>query len=123
MARVQDNIDLIGQGNQLVTVDTPEFGEGVSFSFRTRLTVGDMMSFPPGFSFMPEAARNAILFRLLVREGNGLDPGLDDDKFAKADARALSAIMKRSGVLDKVERDFALDPGGEATPQEGKKPR
>lgn len=92
----------IASRNELVSVDAPEFGDGVAFHFRTRLSVSDVLAFPNDFFSQPAMAQNALLFRLLVRERDGSDPKMDEAEYAGADALALSEVVMRGNLRERV---------------------
>ena len=107
----------IASRNELLTVDAPEFGEGVAFHFRTRLSVADVLALPNDYFAQPAMAQNALLFRLLVRERDGSEPDVDEAEYAGTDALALSEVVMRGGLRDKV---FAQLSEGGAEGGEGK---
>ena len=99
---VADALAGVAHRNVLATVDAPEFGDGVSFVFRTRLSVADVLALPNDFYAQPVFAQNALLFRLLVRERDGSEPDMDEAQYAGVDALALSEVVMRGKLREKV---------------------
>lgn len=88
--------------NGLATVDAPEAGEGATATFRTRLSVADVLALPENFPSLPAFVQNTLLFRLLVRDPSGASPNLSDDEFAGMDALYMSQLVERAGLRGKV---------------------
>ena len=92
----------VAKRNELMTVPVPDLGDGAELTFRTRLSVADVLALPPNFLDLPAFVRNALLFRLLVRDPTGALPDVDDDEFAGADAMWMHRVVVDSGLDVKV---------------------
>ena len=104
---VEEALRGIAERNELLTAPAPEFGEGVEFTFRTRLSVADVLALPQNFPTANAIAQNVLLFRLLVREPSGGLPALDEQAFAGVDALAVANVVARSGLRKRVFADLA----------------